>query len=122
MEPSFWTPRAPLSPCAATIVTRYRYFDQMNIRIRGKVFSQPALPIFSAEKTNLGEGGFTIVSMIRPSHFTFDLNDKRGMSLKDFFYFEHCPKGEGGGRPLPVFSGPFSPSAFLVNKKSLSIF
>ena len=28
-------------------------------------------------------------------------------------------RGEGGGLPMPEFFGPFSRSAFLVNKKSL---
>ena len=31
----------------------------------------------------------------------------------------HCPNEGGGGLPMPEFFGPFSRSAFLVNKKSL---
>ena len=42
-----------------------------------------------------------------------DLNEKKTFSLG------HCPKEGGGGLPMPEFFGPFSRSAFLVNKKSL---
>ena len=41
-----------------------------------------------------------------------DINEKKTFS------FGHCPN-EGGGLPMPKFFGPFSRSAFLVNKKSL---
>ena len=43
---------------------------------------------------------------------------REDINRKKTFSFGHCPN-EGGGLPLPDFFGPFSRSAFLVNKKSL---
>ena len=44
--------------------------------------------------------------------------DKGRHQWKKKFSFGHWPN-EGGGLPMPEFFGPFSRSAFLVNKKSL---
>ena len=38
---------------------------------------------------------------------------------KKTFSFGYCPNEGGRGLPMPEFFGPFSRSAFLVNKKSL---
>ena len=44
---------------------------------------------------------------------------KEGLNgKKKTFSLGHCPN-EGGGLPMAEFFGPFSKSAFLVNKKSL---
>ena len=43
---------------------------------------------------------------------------REGLNGKKTFSFGHC-LNEGGGLPMPEFFGPFSRSAFLVNKKSL---
>ena len=47
---------------------------------------------------------------------TFKANTYSGCFLT--FSFGHCPN-KGVGLPMPEFFGPFSKSAFLVNKKSL---
>ena len=44
---------------------------------------------------------------------------KRSIEKKKTFSFGHCPNKGGGGLTMPEFFGPFSRSAFLVNKKNL---
>ena len=44
---------------------------------------------------------------------------REDINRKKMFSFGHCPNEGAGGLPMPEFFGPFSRTAFLVNKKSV---
>ena len=69
--------------------------------------------IFVAEKRYNIRIQFVFVPM-------FPLRHLGKTSIKKNVFFRPLPEwGGGGGLPMPEFFGPFSRSAFLVNKKSL---